>query len=147
MVTSAESLEHRYRAIYDKRMQGLPIVNPRLRVASTGFQPFEGGEIGVLVTPWFMNLVFLQTDAPWSTEPQGAVHMLTFPAGPIEFAVSHDDEIDSFLSAVLFRSMGDFPDQQTALDIASQVMRDLFVPSRDKQAMSRRDFFRHLGTS
>ncbi len=128
-------------------MRGLPVVNPKLRVASIGFRPFEDGEIGVLVTPWFMNLVFLYPDAPWSSEPQGTIHTLSFPSGPIEFTVSHDDEIDSFLSAVLFGSMGDFPDQKMALDVAAQVMHDLFVSSADRQAISRRDFFRRLGTS
>ncbi len=147
LATSAESLERRYHAIYDERMQGMPIINPRLQVECTGFREFDDGEVGILVTPWFMNLVFLQSDAPWSSEPQGTFHTLTFPSGPIEFTLCHDDEIDSFLSAVLFSDMGDFPDQQMALEISAQVMHDLFEASADRQTMSRRDLFTQLRSS
>ncbi len=41
------------------RMRGLPIVNPALAVEAVGFAPWEGHWLGVMVTPWFINLTLL----------------------------------------------------------------------------------------
>ena len=142
------ALEARYGTILRERMQGLPIVNPRLRVEATAFREFEGGSLGILVTPWFMNLVYLRADADWSDEPQGASHRLQLPARQIEFTVNRDDETGTFLSAVLFRTVRDFGDQQLALDIAAQVMHDLFTTnSNNKTVMNRRNFLARLTAS
>ncbi|MDE2604347.1 MAG: [NiFe]-hydrogenase assembly chaperone HybE [Burkholderiales bacterium] len=41
------------------RMAGLPVMHPQLRVEAVGFARDEDGLGGVLITPWFMNLVCL----------------------------------------------------------------------------------------
>ena len=57
-----DEVDARIDAIYRERMQGLPIVNPELSVEAVGFEPFEAHELGVLISPWFMNLVLLPAD-------------------------------------------------------------------------------------
>jgi len=47
----------RYQAIYRERMRDLPIVNSRLAVEAVGFEQWEDKDLGILITPWFMNLV------------------------------------------------------------------------------------------
>ena len=58
-----QTLEQVFAHIAATRMQGVPVQNPALRVQAVGFAPQadpDGGEwlLGVLVTPWFMNLVW-----------------------------------------------------------------------------------------
>ena len=47
----------RYRAIADGPMAGLPVCNPALGVADVGFRALDGEAVGIVVTPWFMNVV------------------------------------------------------------------------------------------
>lgn len=129
-------------------MQGLALINPELQVETIGFRDFDGQQLGVLLTPWFMNLVMLADDAAWQDCPQGTRCHVEFPSGPIEFTVSRDDELGCFLSAILFRSVAAFPDQQTAIDVAEETLRGLFrPPTASGPVMSRRDFFANPGRS
>ncbi len=64
------------------RMAGLGLVNPALAVEAIGFAVRDGRWIGVLVTPWCMNLVAAPCDPrAWPTVAPGAKVRLTFPAG------------------------------------------------------------------
>ena len=44
-------------------MEGLPFVNPALAVEAVGFAPWQGHWLGVMLTPWFMNLILAPRDA------------------------------------------------------------------------------------
>ena len=121
-----ETLVARYEKIYAERMQDLPIVNPGLQVEAAGFREYDGQRLGVLITPWFMNLLLLPTGDEWKEETQGNTVDCEVPSGPVEFTVSVDDELGTFLSAILFRSMTDMTDQETARAIAEEIMKNLF---------------------
>ena len=43
-------------------MQGLGFVNPALRVEAVAFEPWDGHWLGVMVTPWSINLLLLPHD-------------------------------------------------------------------------------------
>lgn len=138
-------LVERFEFIHNERMKGLPIVNARLRVEAVGFRDFDDKRLGVLITPWFMNLILLEHRDTWLDLSQGDTIRFRFPHGPIEFAVTHDDDLGSFLSAVLFRTMSDMPDQETARDLASEIMSQLFIePSENEGALTRRELFTGL---
>ena len=67
-------------------MHGLPFVNPALAVEAVGFAPWEGRWLGVMVTPWFINLVLAPLDpAQWRSLGQGEKRRYRFPAGDYEF--------------------------------------------------------------
>ena len=69
-----------------ERMQGLAIVNPALEVEAVGFAPWQDHWLGVMVTPWFMNLVLLpRVRSRWQSIPVGGKRTLQFPAGVYEF--------------------------------------------------------------
>ena len=53
------ALESAFRRIAATRMAGLPINHPLLAVEGVGFRLWQGKWLGVLVTPWAMNLVLL----------------------------------------------------------------------------------------
>ena len=126
-------------------MQGLPIVNPALHVEAVGFGPFDEHEVGVLITPWFINLVLLLGSNIGERLQQGSKSTLRFPSGPVEFITAQDEVLGPYLTAVLFRSVAEFPDQDTAKEVAQEVMQELFKTARDKHAMSRRKLFTNVG--
>jgi len=143
---SSESLVDRYRFIYKERMQDLPIVNSALEVEAVGFRVFDVHQIGVLISPWFMNLVLLLGTDIGSRLKQGSKSTLRFPSGPVEFITSQDETLGPYLTAVLFRSVADFADQGTTRAVALEVMQELFDAARNKDAVSRRELFTTVGT-
>jgi [NiFe] hydrogenase assembly HybE family chaperone len=151
MTTVGKLTEH-YQIIAGERMQQLPIYNPRLTVEAVGFREFQAHQLGVLITPWFMNLVLLPGIPSWNARPTGEVCELALPAGPEEFTVCRDDVLGTYLSAVLFRTMAHFPGQIVTRAIALDVMQRLFQPAppaaaETKSSISRRDLLRGTGAA
>ncbi len=113
-------LERRFEKIAATRMAGLPVINPALEVVALGFAPFGAGRLGVLVTPWFMNLVLLpEEDSGWETGEKVARDL---PAGRVEFIVTRDEELGALLMCSLFSPMFEFAGQQAALETAQAVL-------------------------
>jgi [NiFe] hydrogenase assembly HybE family chaperone len=71
MTIKVADLVARYQAIYEERMRDLPIVNPKLAVEAVGFDQWEEKDLGILITPWFMNLVLLPDSDRLVDLPQG----------------------------------------------------------------------------
>lgn len=146
------TLETVFRRIADTRMAGLPILNPALTVEAIGFRDWNGERFGVLVTPWFMNLICLpgsDTDLA-----DASPHFRTLPGGEFEFLASEEKDIGAFLSCSLISPMADFADMAAARAVAGEVMSQLFktpdapaplapvgVRARLEQPVSRRAFF------
>ena len=130
-------------------MRGLPILNPRMAVEVVAVRDFGEHRICVLITPWFMNLVLLPGKDEWSGVDQGESISIEFPREALDFMVSHDDAIGTFLSAVLFRTVTDFPDQDTAREVARQVMEDLFTSDKKtaRKTINRRSLLTGLGAN
>jgi [NiFe] hydrogenase assembly HybE family chaperone len=139
----------RYEAIYEERMRDLPIVNPKLSVEAVGFDQWEDQDLGVLVTPWFMNLVLLPDSKRLVDLPQGERVECSFPSGPCELTVYHDEELGSYLAAVLFRTVADFPDQDTARAVAEEALANLLAepPTKESGKVSRRGLLTGLRAS
>ena len=147
---SVKALVRHYKRVARERMQGLPIVNPELAVEAVGFGYLDEHQLGVLITPWFMNLVLLPGSDEWAGHSQGSTVSLVLPNARQEFLVGHDDALGVFLSAILFRSVSDFPDQATAVAVAEEVLRMLWSSPETRPAtapLSRRDVLTGLGSS
>ena len=118
-----DNLVRAYRHIGDDRISGLPIYHDKLSVEAVGFQVWEGRLVGVLITPWFMNLVLLPGDGEeWSDLPAGSATEWEFPSGTYQFRTSVIDAVGVHLSAVLFSNVKAFSDQDTARAVAYQIM-------------------------
>jgi [NiFe] hydrogenase assembly HybE family chaperone len=112
------------------RMQGLPIVNPALEVEAVGFAPWNGRWLGVMVTPWFMNLTLVPADpAAWRPLASGAKRRYRFPAGDYEFVGAQDAAIGEYQVCSLFSPMQDFADHATARLVAQLARDALFDPA------------------
>jgi [NiFe] hydrogenase assembly HybE family chaperone len=108
-------VERAFRRIEAERMAGLPFCNPALHVEAVGFTLRDDQWLGVLVTPWAMNLMLLPASAAtWVGAPEGRRLMIRYPAGEFAFLGGSEDEIGEYLVCPLFASMAQFADQETA---------------------------------
>lgn len=149
MTIKVADLVARYQAIHEERMRDLPIVNPRLAVEAVGFEQWEDKDLGVLITPWFMNLVLLPDTGKLADLAQGERVECRFPSGPCELTVYRDEELGTYLAAVLFRTVADFPDQDVARAVAEEALAQLLAEPAEKKGekVSRRGLFTGLKAS
>ena len=151
MRASTDALVGYYRKVYEKTFRDLPIANTRLDVEAVGFRPLEEHRLGVLITPWFMNLMLLPGTARWDDRPQGGACKVELPGGSVDFRVSHEQVLGTILSAALFSTVADFPDQEIARDVARETLRLLFegdtasTCDEPERRLSRRALLRQLG--
>lgn len=123
----AARLEVAFRAVYAERMQGLPFINPALSVEAVDILPWNGHWLGVLITPWFMNLLLLpDDDEAWPALRPGEKCEQSFPAGVFEFIAGQEDTLGDYLACSLFSPMFEFDDQETARLTASAARAALF---------------------
>ena len=139
----------RYEAIYKERMRDLPIVNERLAVEAVGFGQGEDQDLGILITPWFMNLVLLPDSGRLADMVQGDRVDCRFPSGSCELTVYHDEQLGSYLAAVLFRTVADFPDQDIARAVAEEALAQILTepPAKEPRQVSRRGLLKGLEAS
>ena len=124
-VTAA--LEADFREVWSSKMRGLPMVNTALHVEAVGFRAHEGGWLGVLIAPWFMNLVLLPgPDQDWSALVPGEKETIAFPSGDYEFLHNTRGLTGPYKACSLFSPMADFSSHLQALEVARAVMVALF---------------------
>jgi len=122
-------LEAAFRAVA-ARMAGLGFVNPALEVEAVDFAPWNGHWLGVLVTPWFMNLTLAPRDvALWHALAPGAKRSYTFPAGTYEFIGAVDEIAGAYQLCSLFSPVREFEDHATARRVAQLAREALFDPA------------------
>lgn len=122
-------LEVTFARIHETRMAGLPFLNPALRVEAVGFRRWEGLWLGVLITPWFMNLMLLPCAATEHTWPQvryGESLAYRLPAGVFEFIRAQEPPLGDYQSCSLFSPMAVFADQGGARATAVAALAALF---------------------
>ncbi len=118
-----------------QRMAGLAFVNPALEVEAVAFAPWEGRWLGVMLTPWFMNLTLTPRDpAAWRPLLPGAKRRYRFPAGDYEFVGARDDAIGEYQVCSLFSPLLEFDDQETARLVATLAREALFDPANAEVA-------------
>jgi [NiFe] hydrogenase assembly HybE family chaperone len=102
------------------RMAGLGVVNPALEVDAVGFAPWEEHWLGVMVTPWSMNLMLLpRNPRSWQPLAVGAKRRYAFPAGEFEFVGGSDPELGAYQVCSLFSPVHEFADHATARLVAT----------------------------
>ena len=146
------TLADRFQLIYDQAMYGLPVVNPAVAVEAVGFRDWQGRVCGVLITPWFMNLVLLPgLHDDWRSLPIGAKEVLTFPAGRYEFINTHDHSLGGYKACSLCSPMFQFADHAAAVVTATAALQALFqtppASTAPTKILSRRQFLRTAALS
>jgi [NiFe] hydrogenase assembly HybE family chaperone len=112
------------------RMEGLSFVNPAVDVEAVAFARWESHWLGVMVTPWFINLTLLPRDpATWYPLAPGAKRRYAFPAGIYEFVGANDAAIGDYQVCSLLSPLLEFDDHASARLVASLAREALFNPA------------------
>ena len=128
-------LEAAFRRIESATMADVPILNPTLRVEAVGFTRWQDHWLGIVITPWFMNLVLVPGKSDtWQSVAPGQRRFRSFPSGDFAFLGSDEPEVGEFQSCSLFSPMGQFADQPGARDVAHAALEALLCESTAAQA-------------
>lgn len=120
-----------FRHVQATRMAGVPVLNAALQVEAVGFEPLatEPGEppaaVGVLLTPWFMNLVWLPLEPDTRADRVGQGRVRTVGPTSFEFIGAHEPGLGAFEACSLASPMFEFPDQAQARATAWAVLAEL----------------------
>ena len=127
MPSPASALEAAFRRVLRTQMQDMPMVNPALTVEAIGFRPWADHWLGVLVTPWFMNLWLMpRVAAKWQPIGERESRHYVFPAGVFEFIGGRDPALGDYQACSLFSPMFEFSDPTNAHDTAVAALDALF---------------------
>ncbi|MCF8178065.1 MAG: [NiFe]-hydrogenase assembly chaperone HybE [Sulfuritalea sp.] len=130
------------------RMAGLAMNNPALRVAAVGFRPWqEATLVGVLITPWAINLIVLgsrRSDSLRLTADRRQTW--EFPSGRYDFMGGDEAESGAYQFCSLFSPVDEFTGQAIAEATAADIMDALFVDA-SVEAKDRREMARLAGRS
>jgi [NiFe] hydrogenase assembly HybE family chaperone len=110
-------------------MRDLPVYNPALGVEAVGFHTYEGRAFGIIVTPWFMNIVL----APLEPTAGGALTIdatvrRALPAASFDFTVGTLDGFGTIESCSLFSPMREFADHAAARAAAEAALAAICDP-------------------
>ncbi len=143
-----QRLEQTFNAILQQRMADVALINPKLKVQAVGFQLFRSDWIGILITPWFMNLLLLPSQPEdWPAFNNGDSISRQFPQGEFHFILNNEQSLGAYASCSLYSPMFQFQQQEVAVATANAALQGLFVehdsPESQKPAnISRRDLLR-----
>jgi [NiFe] hydrogenase assembly HybE family chaperone len=142
----AQALEAVFRDIACTRMAGVPVLHAALRVEAVDFEVLaaedECGALGVLMTPWFMNLVWFPIERRDTPALVGESVVRVVGAEPFDFIAAHEARFGSFEACSLFSPMFQFADHAAARATAAAVLASLRakpVPPAEKPP-ARRSF-------
>lgn len=126
-------LEQAFRATAT-RMSGLGFVNPALSVEAVAFAPWDGHWLGVMVTPWSINLLLLPHDRSlWRTVRAGDKQRYAFPAGDYDFIAAMDPVVGEYQMCSLFSPALEFEDHAAARMVAQLAREALFDAGNAEQ--------------
>jgi [NiFe] hydrogenase assembly HybE family chaperone len=107
-------------------MADLPVYNPALDVGATAFRRHGAWRVGVVTTPWFMNLVVVPDDAR-GLPLAGSAVAVDLPAGTVEAIAAELDGFGRVAAASLFSPMDEFDDAAVAFAVADAALEALFA--------------------
>lgn len=143
-----------FEAIQGERMADVPLLNMHLCIEAVGFRHWNGFALGVLITPWLMNLMALPLLNRTVAHER---RCWVFPSGEYRFEYADIDGLGGCYTCSLFSPMQEFAGQAAARATAEAVMQALFANEQDgpqpltnniaQKPLNRRQFLRgRIGT-
>lgn len=134
------ALEQLFNEIAATRMRDVPVQNTELRVQAVGFVPDpeqNGVWLGILITPWFMNLVRMADAEPaargsFLAERDKALRH--FGNTLFEFIGAFEPTIGAFETCSMFSPMFEFENQSAAVATATEILAQLRQPAAQPKA-------------
>jgi [NiFe] hydrogenase assembly HybE family chaperone len=137
-----QTLETTFNEILANRMCDLPVVNAELSVQAIGFNRYNEDWLGILITPWFMNLMLLPgSNNTWGEQQHGSKIEKHFPYGTFEFTLGSETQLGAYALCSLFSPMFQFENQAAALTAAQAALQGLLAETTPR-GVSRRDLLR-----
>ncbi len=135
-----KSLQKKVEAVFNRILQdqmvGIPILNPMIRVQTLGFQIYEGRTMGIVITPWLMNLIlFPNQNDHWEDMKIGQKQDHLFPSNRHEFMVNELEGIGIFQTLSLFSPMHEFENQDHAIAAANAFLEILLKPVDESERL------------
>lgn len=121
----SSALEAAFTRIQREEMDGVPFLNPALRVEAVGFSRCGDGWLGALVSPWFLNAMFVPDVAAAARE--GEPLFREFAAGTFAFLRADAPEVGAYESCALCSRMDAFASQEEARAFAREALRLIHV--------------------
>lgn len=133
-----ERLARTFTRIHSERMDGVPILNPRLAVEAIGTRAWDGHWLSALVTPWFINLMLLpatvEMSEAWSKLTPGTSIAHRFPAGCFDFLVGEEASLGRYQMCSLFSPVLEFESQDAARIAAEAALAAIFDADLNEEA-------------
>ena len=134
MQNQVQQLVRRFEQIAVERMQGMPFYNQNLQVEALGFEETEQGYLGVLITPWFINVVLIFREPPQHKASPGDRVSYKLVSGDHEFMTGEDEELGRYDFISLASPTGKYKSQQQAQTMARNKLNALRTPPGDEVA-------------
>lgn len=140
------ALESWFRRVATTTMADMPLSNPALQVEAVGFRRYPaandgannganngagapaGHWLGVMLTPWAINLLCLPGGPDFPDARPGAKHPWRFPSGEYSFIVAEGEGLGRYHLCSLFSPALEFADHGTARLTAQGVLIGLLQP-------------------
>lgn len=126
-------LVERFTHIGETGMRELPIYNHHLEVEAVDFRLTDKGWFGVLITPWFINVIILPDKRSAASLPLGEKISHELASGEHIFSVGEDDELGGYDFITLASPTLQFKSQQAARDLAEKALTKLLTPPDEYQ--------------
>ncbi|MCX7176453.1 MAG: [NiFe]-hydrogenase assembly chaperone HybE [Proteobacteria bacterium] len=119
-------VEAAFQRICVEHMSDVPIVNPALRVQALDFALWQENWLGVLITPWCINLMLLPgPNGHWKSVSGNHRLFHSFPSGNYAFLGGKEAEIGEYQSCSLISEMSQFAEHESACAVAREVIKNM----------------------
>lgn len=120
------------------RMAGLALNNPALRVEARGFRAWQGLWLGVLITPWAINLMLLPGGNPdFRRLGPAETQRWSFPSGEYEFLGGDEPGLGAYQICSLFSPAFEFAGHDAARAVARAALAALLASGEGPVAAQR----------
>lgn len=126
----SDRLVAHYQQVWQEAMHDMPFVNPALQVESLGFVRHEGDWLGVVVTPWFLNLFLLFGGGRlWHDISAGERRYVDLPCGRMQFMADDDPALGPTQYCPLVAPVSTLADAAVARQVALDAMQAVMTPA------------------
>lgn len=122
----AQRVHQAFTRIHAEHMAGLPLLNDALAVEVVGFVAWGGRQIGVLITPWCVNLMVLpQAGGAWQPPDEGVWRHERFPGMELQLLGGAEQALGRYAFRSLLSPVTGYADQQSLRAVAREVLKQL----------------------